>query len=92
MKRKSNKSVILRLLVLAVCGYFIANLIGLYGELSDAKAELNENYELAAQKQNDIDELKAMLSSDSDDELIEKAARERLGYVFPNEETYIDIS
>ena len=33
-----------------------------------------------------------MLDSDSDTQLIEKAARERLGYIYADEQVFIDIS
>ena len=50
---------------------------------------LKEQY---AAEQNDIDELRAMLEDGSEAKIIEKAARERLGYVYPDEQVFIDIS
>ncbi len=92
MKRKSNKSIILRLLVLGVCAYFIVGLFDLYSELKTTQAKRDEYLQVESQKKNDIEEIKAILNSDSNKELIEKAARERLGYIYPNEEIYIDVS
>ncbi len=92
MKRKSNKSIILRLLVLAVCVYFIIGLVDLYSELKTTQAKRDEYLLIESQKKNDIEELNVILNSDSNKELIEKAARERLGYIYPNEEIYIDVS
>lgn len=92
MKRKSNKSIILRLLVLAVCAYFIIGLVDLYSELKTTQAKRDEYLVIESQKKNDIEEINTMLNSDSNKELIEKAARERLGYIYPNEEIYIDVS
>ena len=92
MKGKANKSIILRLVVLGVCAYFIESLTSLYSTLNKKQKELNELTLKESQLKNDIEEMKNLLSSDSNDELIEKAARERLGYIFPNEQIYIDIS
>ena len=39
-----------------------------------------------------IQEYKTLLESDSHAAIIEKAARERLGFVYSDEEIYIDIS
>ncbi len=92
MKGKANKSIILRLVVLGVCAYFIVSLTSLYSTLNKKQKELNELTLKESQLKNNIEEMKNLLSSDSNDELIEKAARERLGYIFPNEQIYIDIS
>ncbi len=91
-KPKRKKSVIVRLIVLGVSVYMVATLIGLGNELAEAKAEL-ESFE----KERDslkltISEYKALLESDSHAAIIEKAARERLGFVYSDEEIYIDIS
>lgn len=92
MKRKHNKSFILRLVVLVFCVYSVITLINLWGNLDEKQKEL-EIYKIELeQRVNDVEELKILLSSDSNKELIEKAARERLGYVYSNEQIFIDIS
>ncbi len=91
-KPKRKKSVIVRLIVLGVSVYMVATLIGLGNELSKAKAELAE-YEKVRDSLNLTNaEYEALLASDSHKDIIEKAARERLGYVYSDEEIYIDIS
>lgn len=106
MKRKSTrkKSIILRVLVLGVSIYMVATSIVLYqgfdffgkkignNSLASKKAEYEK---LLLEKQTlelEITELRQLLDSDSHAEIIEKAARERLGYVYSDEEIYIDIS
>jgi len=42
--------------------------------------------------ENDIAELKAMLQDESNTQIIEKAARERLGYIYSDEQVFVDIS
>lgn len=91
-KQKKNKSIIFRLFVLGVCAYFTVTLASLWNSLRESKAELaalNEQYNTEL---NDVEELKALLNSDSDAQLIEKAARERLGYAYPDEQIFIDYS
>lgn len=83
-----RRSIILRLLLLAFTVYIIISLtdlqiqlIGLKRELGQKTAELNEiNLE--------IDEVLHLLDSGNERELIEKTARERLGYFYPDEEIY----
>ena len=91
-KLKRKKSVIVRLIVLGVAVYMVATLIGLGNELAEDRAQLAK-----LEKQRDLEkiqkeELEALLDSDSRSAIIEKAARERLGYVYSDEEIYFDIS
>ena len=91
-KKGKNKSILLRLAILGVCIYMIATLSGLWNTLNESRSELdalNQQYEAEV---NDIEELKAMLEEGSEAKIIEKAARERLGYVYPDEQVFIDIS
>lgn len=94
MKRKvkKKKSVILRLLILFVCGYFTVTLAGLLSELNKSRQELAQLEAQHTQISEDIEEYKALLNSDSDKEIIERAARERLGYIYSDEQVFIDIS
>lgn len=92
MKRKKQKSIILRIVILGVCAYFTVTLASLWGQLNESRNTLNNLKEQHSTKQNDINELKAMLESDSDKQLIEKAARERLGFIFSDEQVFIDVS
>lgn len=91
-KRKREKSIILRLFILGVCAYMTVTLAGLWNSLNESRAELALLEQQLAEEKNTIEELKAMLNSDSDTQLIEKAARERLGYIYSDEQVFIDIS
>ena len=91
-KPKKQKSIILRLLILGVCAYMTVTLGSLWNVLSDTKNERDTLKEQYDQEINDIEQLKSMLESDSDDKIIEKAARERLGYIYSDEQIFIDIS
>ncbi len=94
MKRKAkhNKSIIFRLFCLGVCAYFVFTLSSLWKSLNESQAELATLKAKYEAELNDIEELKALLESDSNDQIIEKAARERLGYVYNDEQIFIDIS
>lgn len=91
-KPKKNKSVILRLLILGVCIYMTVTLAGLWSSLGESRAELARLEQQLDEEQNDIEELRALLKSESNTQLIEKAARERLGYIYSDEQVFIDIS
>ena len=91
-KPKKDKSILLRLFVLVVCGYFTFSLVSLWGDLNTEKDELkNEQAKLSA-AQNEVAELKAMLEDESDTPIIVKALRDRLGYIYSDEQVFIDVS
>jgi cell division protein FtsB len=78
--------------MLAFFVYMLSTLVGLWSTFSESKAEL-ENLKLQYQnEQESIEELKALLDDSSNKQIIEKAARERLGYVYSDEQVFIDIS
>ena len=91
-KKRKNKIILLRIMILGVCVYMLATLSGLWNTLNESRKELEALKEQYAAEQNDIDELRAMLEDGSEAKIIEKAARERLGYVYPDEQVFIDIS
>ena len=94
MKRrpKKQKSILLRLFVLLLCGYFTISLASLWRELNDSLNELEELKQQQILEENEIKELKELLKDESNIPLIEKAARERLGFIYSNEQVFVDIS
>lgn len=91
-KPKRKKSLILRLIVLGVSVYMVATLIGLGNQLAQDRETLKQYEKQRDTLKLENEELKALLDSESHSEIIEKAARERLGFVYSDEEIYIDIS
>ncbi len=95
MSRKAkpggHKSVVLRLLIVAVCFYLLASLGGLYSELLDKKAELAEIEALTNEKQLTIDEINDLLQNGTEREKLEKELRNN-GYSYPGEITYKGIN
>ena len=94
MKRKTRqkRSIILKFLILAVCVYMLATLSNLWSTLSESKKELEALKLQYANEQKTIEELKVLLKDESNKKIIEKAARERLGYIYSDEQVFIDIS
>lgn len=91
-KTKQKRSLILKFLILGVCVYMIASLTNLWTTLNKSEKQLESLKLEYANTQNDIEELKVLLKSESNTKIIEKAARERLGYIYSDEQIFIDIS
>lgn len=87
-----KRSIILRLLVIFVSVFMITKLVELLNDLNSKKSELNALNEELKTKQADVEELKNLIDNGSKEQIIEKAARQRLGFVYSNEEIYVDIS
>ena len=92
MKKRKGKSIILRVLVLCVSIYLVYSLSALWSDLADGRKKLQEYKAEIAQTERKIDEYKQLLSDGNEAKIIEKAARDRLGYVFADEQVYIDVS
>ncbi len=91
-KTKQKRSLILKFLILGVCVYMVATLTNLWATLNKSEKQLESLKLEYANTQNDIEELKVLLKSESNTKIIEKAARERLGYIYSDEQIFIDIS
>lgn len=90
---KSKKgSVILRLMLFGFSVYLIVTLCGLCFEYSSYKSELDNRINVKEEKSSEIARLTSLLDGGSEKEIIEKAARDRLGYVYADEQVYVDIS
>lgn len=89
---KKRKSIIFRILFLAFTIYIIISLTSLQVQLIGLKRELNSKTARCNELNLEIEEALHLLDSGNETELIEKTARERLGYYYPDEEVHIDIS
>ncbi len=87
-----GKSVILRVLVLCVAIYFVYSLSSLWTDLIKGRENLETIRKEISDTERTIGEYKELLAEGNEAKIIEKAARERLGYVFEDEQVYIDIS
>ncbi len=90
--KTQNKSLLLRLLIVAFCVYMFISIAGLYSELAESRGKLAGVKDQIAETEDRIDEDKNLLENGTEQELIEKAARDKLGYVYPNEQVFVDKS
>lgn len=86
------KSITVRLIVIFISGYMIFNLASLWKDFHTQNKEYEKLVEEYNGEKREIDKYKELLADGNQAKIIEKAARERLGYVYSNEEIYIDIS
>ncbi len=94
MKKNQKKrgSYLLRIAAVALSVYMIISLCTLWRNLADQQNSLAQLEKTKAEKLAQIEYLNNLLESGNENEIIEKAARERLGYVYADEQVFIDIS
>lgn len=93
MKRQKKKnSVILRVLILCVSVYLLYSLTGLWKELVVSSKQLDEYNSQIEAVSREIGEYKELLAEGNELKIIEKAARERLGFVYADEQVFVDVS
>ncbi len=91
-KRKQKKSFILSLALVLLVGYFIITIIDLQLEIRDrkeVKEQLDMEYE---QILTENERLQAIVDSEDKGSYMEQVAREKLGFVMPNEKVFFDIT
>ena len=91
-ENKRRGSFILRsvLLVFAVAMiFYLSSLIKQYSSLQDEYEKVSA---IRDEKALLLEEKTKLLETGADADFIERAAREKLGYVYPDEHIYIDIS
>ena len=88
---QNHKSIVLRLLVVAVCLYLLVTMGGLYTELGEKRAELEEIKALTNEKELSINEITDLLQNGSEREKLERELRNN-GYSYPGEITYKGIN
>ena len=89
---RTRKSIILRLLLLIFAVYSIISLFSLQLQLVELKGELDDRTAYLEEANYKIKESLSLLENGTEAELIEKAARERLNLVFPDEQIFEDIN
>lgn len=89
--KTKNKSIILRLLIVVFCAYVFFTLGQQFNELGAKKTELAGYQTAISETLSRTDEKKNTLENSTEEELMEDAARAH-GYVYPNEQVFVDIS
>jgi cell division protein FtsB len=90
-RRNKNRSILLRISAFIVVALLSVNLGILQVELANKLSQSKENETEIAEKSKRVEELTNLLEKSNDPESIEDAARDRLGYVLPNEKVFYDI-
>lgn len=91
-QKKPGKGIILKLIAVGFALYILYSMISIQADINNKKEELSmlEAERKAMQVKND--ELQKTLDSYGTDEFIEDQARDKLGYAYPDEHFYIDVS
>jgi len=94
MKKGKGKreSIILRVVLVAFSVYVIFSLSSSWSELTSSLTEEEMLNNQKAELEASIDGYNQLLQSSNEKDFIERAAREKLGYVFPDELVFVDIS
>ncbi len=92
-KNKSSKpNFFVRFVLICLMVYFVVVNANLQIELSRKQAELTDLYSSKTTIELKNQELRNLIENGTESDYIERAARDRLGYVYANEEVFTDIS
>ena len=89
-RKKMNKWLKLALVVVVVYGIVAAAQLQL--AVMNKRRELEELKASTAQQVKENEEMKNLLGLENEDAYIEKIARDKYGYAYPEERIYVDIS
>ncbi|HIZ83926.1 MAG TPA: septum formation initiator family protein [Firmicutes bacterium] len=92
MAKRRRKSIILRLTLLAFSIYTIISMSQMEMELVEARRQLTDIENQKTEQELKNQELLQLLENGSEKDFIERAARDRLGYVYADEKVYTDMS
>lgn len=96
MKRKNkvnnaSKRIVFKVSIVLLAFYLVYSMISLQTQLISSRKVLAQKQAEISEIKVSNDELESLLNQGSHDELVERAAREKLGFVYANEEIYEDI-
>lgn len=77
---------------LLVGGYLVLGILFNQVQITEKQQELEAARAKLAVQQQQNDELSRVLESGSDLEIIERVARDKLGYARPNERVFVDVN
>ena len=94
MKKQNGKreSVILRIVLLVFSVYVIYLLSANYTELVSLSGQRQQLEAEKADLEKKVKEYNNLLANGTEKDFIERAARDKLGYVYPDEQVFVDIS
>ncbi|MGN0172887.1 MAG: septum formation initiator family protein [Acutalibacteraceae bacterium] len=86
-----RKRIVFKVAILLLAFYLVYSMISLQTELVAERKVLSQAQEKISSYKVSNKELQDLLKNGSQQELVEKAARDKLGFVYANEEIYEDI-
>ena len=91
-QKKPKKGIFLKVAAIVFAAYLLISLISMQSSINKKKNELNDLRQQYTESLIRNEELQKTLDSYGTDEFIEEQAREKLGYAYPEEHFYIDVS
>lgn len=91
-EKQNNKNIILRVAVVVCAVSTIFSLFNMQVQLFDKKQQLNEINQMCAKQRLINQDLELTLELGGNNEYMEKIARDKLGFVYPDERVFVDIS
>lgn len=91
-KKAKLSNLVVRAGVVLLGAYLVVGMIFNQVEISAKKQQLETVQQQLAAQQAQNDELSRILESGSDEEIIERVARDKLGYAKPNERVFVDVT
>lgn len=89
---KPRKSVFFRLGIAVFAVYAVVTLLDMQISLAERREEAAILQEQLETQRVENKELERQLAAGTDEEYVEKAARDQLDYAYPDEQVFIDIS
>ncbi len=87
-----SRGILAKSVLVLLAGYFIFSIFSTRIDIANKKAELQGLKEKTEALRLSNEEYKTLLETCGTDSYIERIAREKLNYVYPNERVYIDRS
>ena len=91
-QKKPKKGLFLRIAVIAFAVYLLYSLISIQTNINRKQTELDNIMQEYNEALIRNEELQRTVDSYGTDEFIEEQARDKLGYAYPEEHFYIDVS
>ncbi len=91
-QKERKVSIVLRLVLLVFAIYIVFSLGNLQIQLVQSKKELAAINATKEEKVLKVNQMLDLLENGEEADFIERAARERLGYAFADEQVFVDLS
>ena len=91
-KTKQTKSFILTLALVLLVGYFVITIIGLQFSIKERQDVLEQKNAVYEEQVEENNRLQTIVDSEDKSEYMEQIAREKLGFIMPNEKVFYDVT